>query len=242
MAASVPELLAALEAGELTVLFQPIVDLGTYAVVGAEALWQWPGADPGWEALLDEPAAEPAGRQLVRDALASVAGWHARSPRIGLTLNATARQLSAPWWCDELTAWLELGNDARAVTVQVSTAEAHARGMGRTMAHLRDAGFRVALDRLGADADDLALVHRLPVDAVRLDPSLVSRLDEPSVLASVALLLHERARLGVEITAAGIEDETQRHRLRSLGCRHGQGPLTGRPVSAVALTHAIRHH
>jgi len=241
MAASVPELLAALDNGEVSVLFQPIVDLSTYAVVAGEALPEWRGAEPGWEALLDEPDAEPVARQLLRDALASVAGWHARAPRIGLRLRATAHQLLAPSWCEELTAWLALGIEARTVAIQVSTVDAHAPGMAQVMACLRDAGFRVSLDRFGTHAEDLVLLRRLPVDSVRLDASLVARLDEPAVLTSVALLLHQRDQLGVVISATGIDDEAQRYRLSSLGCRYGQGALTGRPVSAAALTHAIRH-
>jgi len=100
---------------------------------------------------------------------------------------------------------------------------------------LRDFGVKIYLDDFGTGYSSLSHLHKLPVDALKIDRSFVKSLllpDRPAIVESILALART---LNTSVVAEGIESEVQARELERLGCTHAQGFLFSRPVS---LEHA----
>ncbi len=95
---------------------------------------------------------------------------------------------------------------------------------------LGDAGFKVALDDFGTGYSSLAYIHKLPLDIVKLDQSLVKDLPEQRPIAIVKFITQLVRSLGAEVVGEGVETSVHRACLGGLGCQYGQGYLFGRPL------------
>jgi len=91
----------------------------------------------------------------------------------------------------------------------------------------------VCVDDFGAGYSSLGLLHRLPVDGLKIDRSFITDLDaSPAAQAVVRAVVQFSADLGLRAVAEGIETPGQLARLRAMGCRYGQGFLFSPPVTA----------
>ena len=100
---------------------------------------------------------------------------------------------------------------------------------------LRDYGIRVYLDDFGTGYSSLSHLHKLPVDALKIDRSFVSSLllpDRPAIVESILALART---LKTSVVAEGIESSEQARELERLGCTHAQGYLFSRPLSGAAV-------
>ena len=95
---------------------------------------------------------------------------------------------------------------------------------------LRGSGFKIALDDFGTGYSSLAYIHRLPLDIVKLDQSLVKDLPEQRPIAIVKFITQLVRSLGAEAVGEGVETSVHRACLSGLGCHYGQGYLFGRPL------------
>src|ERR1700730_4061493 len=96
---------------------------------------------------------------------------------------------------------------------------------------LRDFGVKIYLDDFGTGYSSLSHLHKLPVDALKIDRSFVRSLlmpDRPAIVESILALART---LNTSVVAEGIEDDVQAHELERLGCTHAQGYLFSRPLS-----------
>jgi predicted signal transduction protein with EAL and GGDEF domain len=96
---------------------------------------------------------------------------------------------------------------------------------------LRDFGVKIYLDDFGTGYSSLSHLHKLPVDALKIDRSFVRSLllpDRPAIVESILALART---LNTSVVAEGIEDDVQARELRRLGCTHAQGYLFSRPLS-----------
>ena len=99
---------------------------------------------------------------------------------------------------------------------------------------LRDFGVKVYLDDFGTGYSSLSHLHKLPVDALKIDRSFVKSLllpDRPAIVESILALART---LNTSVVAEGIESEVQARELERLGCTHAQGFLFSRPLSTEA--------
>jgi EAL domain-containing protein (putative c-di-GMP-specific phosphodiesterase class I) len=103
------------------------------------------------------------------------------------------------------------------------------------LARLREAGFDLVLDDFGTGYSSLAYLCRIRFAGLKIDRSFVSRLPEPASLDLVGTIIALAERLGLKVTAEGIETEAQRDLLARLGCGLGQGWLHGRPMPLEGL-------
>jgi EAL domain-containing protein (putative c-di-GMP-specific phosphodiesterase class I) len=97
---------------------------------------------------------------------------------------------------------------------------------------LRDFGLKIYLDDFGTGYSSLSHLHKLPVDALKIDRSFVKSLllpDRPAIVESILALART---LNTSVVAEGIESEVQARELVRLGCTHAQGYLFSRPLSA----------
>lgn len=245
-----PDLARALDGRELTVALQPVVDLGTGAVIGVEALTRWRHERLGPIAPdVFIPLAERAGligqlgAQTLEAACADVARLEAAwGTPLHLGVNASGLELTDPTYADRVIAALDrAGRDPRELRLEVTESLIDASGTAaiRTLTRLRAAGVLVALDDFGTGWSTFSRLDRLPIDGLKLDRSFIVDLaDSPRRSAMVAAVVKLCAELGIGALAEGVETAEQAHVLRELGCPQAQGFYFGRPAGVAELTAA----
>jgi EAL domain-containing protein (putative c-di-GMP-specific phosphodiesterase class I)/DNA-binding NarL/FixJ family response regulator len=217
-------------------VYQPIVDLATDEVVGYEALTRFAdGSDP--EHRFQEARRASASLELELATIDVAIGAAALLP-LGrwLDLNVSPEVLLAT---DELRP--RLAQARQRVVLEIARGE-----------RFDDyAAVRAAVDRLGAGVDlavgeggdgssSLSRIVELAPDFLKLDMSLIRRVDtDPARQALVAGLVHFSGLVGCRLIAEGVASEAERRALRTLGVRLGQGNLLGRPASALRHTQTI---
>jgi EAL domain-containing protein (putative c-di-GMP-specific phosphodiesterase class I) len=242
------ELADAIDAGEIFPVFQPIVHLGTGAVLGWEALARWDHPQRG---ILDPshfiPLAEEAGLMAALDgsiidqSLAVLAGL-ADGARPGAS-TVVAVNVSASSLGDGRTAVAVAdalrrhGLPGERLTIEV-TETALISDIQRAAGELRvlrSMGVRISIDDFATGHASFAYLRHLPADHLKLDRSYVEQVAtmgfDISVIRALVTMAHD---LGLQVVAEGIEDEVQWRILRELGCEQGQGYLFGRPMGTPA--------
>ena len=250
----VSDLQRAISNGELTLQFQPIVELATSRVTGAEALVRWWRGDqvvPPQEFL--GPAEEsglivPLGEWVLREACAQGAAWRRSSGGstwdVGVSVNVSARQITAPAFTARVAAILaDTGLPPGALTVEVNErvlVEEDGLILER-LAELHRLGVRMAIDDFGTGYASLAYLRQFPLDIIKIDPSFVAGLGHDDTLTlltkTVVQVGHD---LGLRVIAEGIEQPRQLIALREMGCCYGQGFLIARPMGAPGVEAMIR--
>jgi diguanylate cyclase (GGDEF)-like protein/PAS domain S-box-containing protein len=237
----------ALKEGELSVHYQPVVDLQTGRIEGVEALLRWNDPERGIR-----PAAEfiavaestglivPIGAFVLRTACAQARAWQERGHGgLRVSVNLSARQLRQA----DLPALLrdvlqETGLDPSHLALEITETQAMIGGDAACAAlqRLKALGPRLLVDDFGVGASSLSLLRRLPVDALKIDRSFVKDLgtrEGSGVTAAVIALAHA---LELQVVAKGVETEEQRAFLAARGCDRVQGHLLGEPVPAEACS------
>src|SRR5215210_6844792 len=107
---------------------------------------------------------------------------------------------------------------------------------------LREFGVKIYLDDFGTGYSSLSHLHKLPVDALKIDRSFVKSLllpDRPAIVESILALART---LNTSVVAEGIESDVQARELKRLGCTHAQGYFFSRPLSAVKAEALVKAH
>ncbi len=246
----VTDLQRAIGNGELTLQYQPVVELATSCVVGAEALVRW---WRGGEVVTPREflgAAEesglivPLGEWVLRQACAQGAAWRRASWDIGVAVNLSARQITAPGFTAGVSAILaETGLPSAALTVEVNERILVEEDglIADRLAELHQMGVRMAIDDFGTGYASLAHLRRLPLDIIKIDPSFVAGLGHDDTLTLLTRTVVQVGReLGLRVIAEGIEQPRQLSALREMGCDYGQGFLVARPMAAAGVEALIR--
>ncbi len=240
----------AISNGELTLQYQPIVELATSRVVGAEALVRW---WRGGEVVAPREflgAAEesglivPLGEWVLRQACAQGAAWRRASWDVGVAVNLSARQITAPGFTAQVAAILaETGLPSTALTVEVNERILVEEDglIADRLAELHQMGVRMAIDDFGIGYASLAYLRQLPLDIIKIDPSFVAGLGHDDTLTLLTRTVVQVGReLGLRVIAEGIEQPRQLSALREMGCDYGQGFLVARPMAAPGVEALIR--
>jgi diguanylate cyclase (GGDEF)-like protein/PAS domain S-box-containing protein len=246
------ELRRAIDQAEFVLNYQPIVDMRTGELVGAEALIRWDHPVHGRIApsvfipLAEETGLiDEIGAWVFRTACAEAARWAALSPgRVPrVSINLSAHQLADP----QLTWTLQAAMaHAKATPSWVTLELTESMLMQNSSASLerlhaiRALGVQIAIDDFGTGYSSLAYLERFPITHIKIDRSFVTPLDEPGRGAGVVHAIIEIGRaLGLTTVAEGIETPTQLRRLRELGCGFGQGYLFSRPLARDAMADLV---
>ncbi len=242
----IDQLHRAVERGELVVHFQPKVRLADLCVVGAEALVRWEHPERGlllpdeFLRAVDEANLTAAmTRGVLQSALAQVPRWlgvEGCAPDFEISVNITLDDLRRRRFRDDVFDALdESGVEARHLCLELTeqTMLADALGASTVVAELRRAGIRVAIDDFGTGYSSLEHIRIFEVDELKIDKGFVqqigrSRTDEAIVDSILAIA----GRLGVKVTAEGIETSEALEYLRQRGCHDGQGFLFSAAVPA----------
>jgi diguanylate cyclase (GGDEF)-like protein len=240
------ELRRAIDGEELLLHFQPIVDLATRKLLGAEALVRWQHPRRGLVSPMEfVPLAERAGLTkpltvwVLREALRQLRAWRDGGMEMSVSVNLSMRTLHDPELPQVARDLIErAGVPASSVGFEITETDvmADAEGAMRGLRALRELGVKISIDDFGTGYSSLAYLHRLAVDAVKVDRSFVSRItsDESSaaIVRATADLGHA---LGLEVVAEGVEDALTWSRLRTVSCDSAQGYYIGRPIAGADM-------
>ena len=237
------DLIAALEQGGIEVLYQPQFACYDNQLVGAEALarWQHPQLGRiGARALFAiAERADHVGQLSRHIAHAALAGAREWPQALRLSLNVTSADLSSRDFGDTIArALAESGIDPERLTLEI-TEQALVADLDRSAARLKqlaDLGVRIALDDFGAGFCNFRYLKVLPLDALKLDRSMIEGVGENrrdlAVLRGIIAMAHA---LGLHVTAEGVETAVQRDVVMREGCALWQGFLGAQPMGRASF-------
>ncbi|MDQ7907876.1 EAL domain-containing protein [Phytohabitans sp. ZYX-F-186] len=239
------ELRRAIERGELEVHYQPIVQLVGGRTRAFEALIRWRHPTRGlilpdqFLAVAEETGlAIPIGRWVIAESCRQLAAWQRTPGRedLRISVNVSNRQFWQGGLVDDVAEALRVSrlhprNLAFEITEGVIMNNV---GLARKMLEdLHSLGCELHIDDFGTGYSSLEALHRLPIDALKIDRSFVARLGidaKSSALVHTIVLMG--GNLGLQLIAESVETEEQRDHLLRLGCAYGQGHLFSEPVPA----------
>ena len=241
------DLEAALSKREFELDFQPILNIGSGEIVGAEALMRWRSPSRG----LVSPenfiaAAEETGLivQLgdwaLRKACSVAAHW---PPEMRMAVNVSAAQIKSGGFARGVISALAFsGLPANRLELEITETVMmdESDAVLKTLSQLRGLGVRIALDDFGTGYSSLGYLRRFPVDKIKIDRSFIRDLDRRDTAAIVRTVIGLGAELGITVTAEGVETEAQLDMLRKAGCGEAQGYLIGVPAKAADMSRLLR--
>ncbi|MER5210399.1 EAL domain-containing protein [Streptomyces sp. NPDC002838] len=249
--ALVSTLRPAIERGEFTLEYQPLVCMEDGRLRGVEALVRWNHPQFGvltpnrFIGLAEEDGSiVPLGRWVLATACRQARRWqldHPEEPPIFVSVNVAVRQV---WDSDLVADVAEIltETDLEPDLLQLELTESAVMGSaGRPLQALQalsDMGVHIAIDDFGTGYSNLAYLSRLPVSVLKLDGSFVRGFQyegegvppNPADEVVVEAMIELAHRLGLTVTAECVETSAQAARLRRIGCDTGQGWLYSRPV------------
>ena len=235
------QLRRAIRRDELRIAYQPVVDLASGRIVGAEALARWTDED-GLEVPPDVfiPLAEQGGfvgeitRLVLRHVLCDLGDLLRSVPGFQVHVNVTAWDLAAAGFVPRMEVVLErAGVSAESVAIEITeTSTANNARAIEGIRQMRLAGHRVYIDDFGTGYSSLAYLQELSVDAIKIDKVFTQAIGTGSLTVSLLpQILAMAAALNLEVVVEGIEKEAQAQYFAARGKRlRGQGWLYGRPM------------
>jgi EAL domain-containing protein (putative c-di-GMP-specific phosphodiesterase class I) len=250
------DLSEALARDELSLMYQPIVDVASGALMGVEALLRWThpvqgSVSPGEFIPLAEAcgAILPIGRWVLSQACAQAATWQLLRPAgmtpLELAVNVSGRQLTDRQLLPTVRAALaDSGLAPHLLTLELteSVLFAEEEDVMAALVALRALGVRLAIDDFGTGHSSLSRLSQYPIDTLKVDRSFIDALtpDAPVPDVLVTAILALGGGLGMQVIAEGVETEEQLAALRALGCPQAQGFLFARPGEPDIIGELIR--
>lgn len=240
------EMRLAIDRGEFTMVYQPIVRVKDGEAVGCEALIRWNHPTEGIISPSNfMPIAEqtglaiPIGRFVVRDVCRQLAQWK-REGRIGadfaMNVNVSATELlDAEFEEMLLQTAADFGIHPQELTLEITESVVLDSGSepNAIVERLREHGFKVCIDDFGTGYSSLRYLQQFKVDSIKIDRSFVAAADgEVASEPIVRTLMTLAEAFDVRVVAEGVETQRQRDVLRNVGCRYAQGFYYARPMQA----------
>ncbi len=244
----------ALQDRQFRVLYQPIVHLETRQIAGFEALLRWQHPEQGlispdkfMAAAEDRGLLISIGQWVIQESCLQLKTWDEEMPWIAalsVAVNISARQLADSGFASGVEATLKSTGVAPSrlrLEITESVAAADTKLTASALSHLKHLGVAVILDDFGAGNSSLSGLRQLPLEALKIDRSLVQgMLADRGTSETVELILVLAHKLKLRVIAEGIESTKQLEHLRQLGCEMGQGYFFSPPVDAKTAEGLLR--
>jgi diguanylate cyclase (GGDEF)-like protein len=234
------ELRQAIERGELTLYYQPEVDLETGEICAVEALlrWQHPRRGLLTAGAFIETAEESGlvveiGDTVLRQAINQLSQWKEEHPQLEMWINVSPAQLMSrdlATQIQQLVDEFDVAADRICLEVTEHVVLGDIDATTGVLRRLRRMGVKLALDDFGTGYSSMKQLKQLPIDTLKIDRTFVSGLgvsDHDSAIVDAAITLASAFGLGT--VAEGVETQQQITELRKRGCNHAQGFLLARP-------------
>jgi diguanylate cyclase (GGDEF)-like protein/PAS domain S-box-containing protein len=232
----------AVERDEFEVLYQPIVDLATGRAYEFEALIRWRHPIHGLVAPNEfvHVAEETGliiqiGKWILDESCRQIAEWQRRfNLPLSISVNLSAKQLMHPTLTaqvQEVLANAGLQPSQLKLEVTESTVMEHSEKSMNILSELDALGVSLSTDDFGTGYSSLSYLQRFPFNRLKIDRSFINIMEESeksALIVKTILMLGDN--LGIEVVAEGIETVAHLEKLRSLGCKAGQGYLFSRPI------------
>ena len=244
----------ALERDELVLYYQPKINLGTGAVIGAEALIRW--NHPQWGLVppdrLIRVAADfgliaPNGRWVLQQACMQARRWQDAGLGIEtIAVNLSAMQFRRPDFIDgvrHILAHSALRPACLELDITESVLMRDAEGSRAILTELKHMGIRMAVDDFGTGYSSLSYLKQFPIDVLKIDKSFVSSIgtggDDGAIAAAVIAIA---SSLNYRVVAEGVEDQFQLDFQRRRHCDEGQGFFLSESVPAQDFEKMLAAH
>jgi diguanylate cyclase (GGDEF)-like protein len=238
------DLRQALQQSELQIYYQPQINLITGRIIGSEALLRWNHPKLGWippKSLLSVARETglilPLEKWVLRTVCAQVQLWQkTQILPLRVSVNLSADFLQQPNFAAQVTEILQqfqVSPDWLALELSETAMMQNVQAGAIGLQQLKDRGIFLSIDSFGAGCSYLSYLKRLPIDALKIDQSLVRTAivdhDERSVVSTLITLAQS---LNLQVIAVGVETPEQLSFLRRQGCHAMQGYLFSHPVAA----------
>lgn len=248
------DLRGALAGRQFKIHYQPVVQLDTRAIVSFEALLRWEHPTQGLispyrfiEAAEDSGILVSIGHWLILQACRQLREWelnHITAQPVNITVNISARQFAdARLATDIQDALRETGVDPSRIQLEMteSVAAADPKLTVTVLSHLKHMGIGMILDDFGIGSASLRGLWQFPVDALKIDRSLVREMQADRASCDmVEMIITLAHKMNLRVIAEGIETIRQFERLRELGCEFGQGYYFSQPLDSKAALQFMR--
>lgn len=241
------DLRRAIDQGQLTLYYQPQIDLKTGNMTGVEALVRWQHPERGLVSPAHFiPLAEetglivPIGEWVLREACKQKKIWLEAGKNVGqVALNLSPRQFRQKNFPGKVETILrETGLDPKYLELEIteSCAMEHAGETITQLNQLNQMGIQLAIDDFGTGYSSLAYLQRFPIQKLKIDRSFIHDIHDDANDAAIAKTIIGLAHnLQLCVVAEGVENEVQADWLRNQGCDQAQGFLYAKPMTAKQL-------
>src|SRR5579884_166576 len=243
------DLRRAINRRELTVHYQPIVEIPSGRIISVEALSRWQHPERGTvspaefiQIAEESDLALSLGSWVLREACHAATRFQAAypsDPPLTVSVNLSTRQLRSPTLIEDLHAALaDTGIDPATLILEITEGALMGEGgaTARTLEAIRDLAIRLAIDAFATGWSSLSRLREFPVDELKIDRSFVQEItsghDEAPIVAAVVAMAHS---LGLSVVAEGVETIAQLTALTHYGCDSVQGYLLAKPLPADVL-------
>ncbi len=248
------DLRTALTERQFRIYYQPVVELSTRRVASVEALLRWEHPSQGLispyrfiEAAEDTGILVSIGHWLLLQACRQLRDWEAdrfSGQPVNITVNVSARQFADARLANDIQdALQQTGVDPSRLQLEMteSVAAADPKLTVTVLSHLRHMGIGVILDDFGTGMTSLRGLRQFPVEALKIDRSLVREMQTDRATSDIVELIITLAhKMNLRVIAEGIETSRQLERVLELGCEFGQGYYFSQPLEAKAAQQFVR--
>lgn len=246
------DLRRAIERHEFQLYYQPIVSLANGKLSGFEALLRWNHPERGLISPTDFiPLVEESGLIVevgywaLHEACRQMRSWqvsHQTNSLEKISVNLSVKQFSQPDLIEQIGEILDsTGLDAGSLMLEITESAIMENGdeANAALSELRKMGIKLSIDDFGTGYSSLSRIHNFPISVLKIDRSFVSPIDANGKnLEIIEIIITLAHKLGMDVTAEGVETKEQLAFLRKLNCECGQGYFFSRPLdntAAVAL-------
>jgi diguanylate cyclase (GGDEF)-like protein/PAS domain S-box-containing protein len=242
------ELKYALERHEFQLVYQPLIDLKTSGVIGAEALIRWDSAKFGtvypneFLPILEEVGLiVPVGKWVLEEACKQMKAWtelNSKASKIGV--NVSPIQLKSSRFVAEMEQILKKTSlEPHFLELEITESVIqNSQESKKVLNRLRSLGVKVAMDDFGTCYSSLSYLKHLPINTLKIDKSFIDELDEVGKVL-VETIIQMGKKLNFDLTAEGIENEEQLQFVTEQGCHIGQGYLFDKPLSPEEMSRLL---